>query len=360
MRCLGTVADGGGDARGARTGEAFLVADVDAAHVDPRREQLAADAVADRPEAAHDGVAPQSAREASEREREPRGDDGVGQKGDHERERGDAEHQDSDVVEPQPVRSIGLQHVAAEHGDDAAVQCIHQREVLGQCVDRGRRCHEREQQCAQEAQAAVGAQHPGDAGDLPPARPPRSRGRAGARLSDHAGRLAELAGQQAAGRVEREQSGAGSAGQHAQLVVADVNALRVVVAQGRLDEGGRRQLRGRERATREQPLGLLPQLQVEQPHDEAQLGLELPRRQSEVEVDDVALVAEHERLRAALRQARFELGHVHVAQLDDLHVQQPELLGGANGQPFGAVDEDGVRPSPSFRRPARASTGRCA
>ena len=125
-------------------------------------------------------------------------------------------------------------------------------------------------------------------------------------------------------------------------MIADVNALRVVVAQGSLDEGGRRQLRGRERATREQPLGLLPQLQVEQPHDEAQLGLELPRRQGEVEVDDVALVAEHERLRAALRQACFELGHVHVAQLDDLHLQQPQLLGGANGQPFGAVDENGV------------------
>jgi hypothetical protein len=92
---------------------------------------------------------------------------------------------------------------------------------------------------------------------------------------------------------------------------------------------------------REQPLGLLPQLQVEQPHDEAQLRLELPRRQREVEVDDVALVAEHERLRAAVRQARLELGHVHVAQLDDLNVQQPQLLGIANGQPFGAVDEDG-------------------
>ena len=38
------------------------------------------------------------------------------------------------------------------------------------------------------------------------------------------------------------------------------------------------------------------ELQVEQPHDQAQLGLELARSQCEVEVDDVALVAEHERL----------------------------------------------------------------
>ena len=76
----------------------------------------------------------------------------------------------------------------------------------------------------------------------------------------------------------------------------DREPLRIVVAQGGLDECGRGELRGRERPAVEQLLRLIAELEVEEADDEAQIRTRLARGQGEMEVDDVTLVAEHERL----------------------------------------------------------------
>ena len=199
---------------------------------------------------------------------------------------------------------------------------VWQREVLDGRVDRGRQCHEGGQQRAEQAQAGVGAQHAGDRRDLSATWTAATRRCSAARPADHADRGRELPGQHAVGRVEREQGSSVVARQHAQLVIADLDALGVAVVQRGLDERGRGQLRGRERAAAEQSLGLRTELEVEEAHDEAQLGLELARRQREVEVDDVSLVAEHERLRIDLRERLLELRHVQVAELQDVHLEQ--------------------------------------
>ena len=187
-------------------GEAHVVAEVDAADVDALGQELAADAVADRAEAAHDGVAAQAPRQAAERVREPRRDDRVGQQRDHERERGHADEQDAAVVHLEPGRarpaaSSSLPRMAAT----LRCRASGTGEVLDGCVDRGGRARAARSGRCQQAQAPVGEQHARRRSRPARAASASRRSRRGARLPDHADGAVQAGRQQPVGGVEREQ-----------------------------------------------------------------------------------------------------------------------------------------------------------
>ncbi len=356
------VAHRGRDPGRARPWHPQLVVEIDAADGNALGLQLGGDAEPDRAEPADDRVPAQPPRNA-EHVRDSRRDHRVGHEPDHERERGDADDQHGAVIELEPAGRVWVQLVAPQHGRDAAVQRLGHGEVLHRRIQRGRQRDQGEQDQAEQPQPAIGQQETRHGGDAPALQPARRGGGAQPREADHAARVAGRPGQHAAGRVEREQRRTAASGEHPQLVPLDVDALGVVAAQARLDERRSRQLRGRERAAPEQLLGLRTQLEIEEPDDEPQLGPDLARGQREMEVRDVVLVAEHERVRRAAGEAPLELADGELPEGLGGDVEVVQLLERANREPLGAVDEDGsahARAPSRLKRRGRAGTDRCA